>query len=571
MEEKKLTGYPSIDKPWLKYYSDEAINAPLPECTIYEYVLDRNQDNLSRTAISYYGTNISYRKLFRQIDSVASALEQIGVVAGDIVTICMINSPETVTLLLALNKIGATANMIFGAGSIEEIESQIRESKSKIVFTLDVFQDKFINIDDTHVEIIIVCGMTQAMSLSTRIGAKLMKGIKNSSIPRDKRFISWKTFLQNSVGKSTTVSNPESPAVITYTGGTTGGSKGVILSNRAIIAVVHQYIISEKSLKRDSTWAQLLPLFIAYGVTCSLLIPLAVGMKLIVRLPMSESIAYICKRFHPNHVIYGPAYWEALADTNKKLDLSCLCAPISGGDMLHTATEEKINNYLKHCDCRYPIMNGYGMTEVGAAVCVNMTGMYKLGSVGIPFPQNILSAFDVDNGNELPYGKEGEICIYTPSTMLGYINELSETANILRMHEDGKLWVHTGDLGYVDEDGFVYIKGRLKRYMLRITNGIHKKVFSSFVEKVIMQHPKVRSCVVVPMGDSNEHQVPVAFLIPKGEVEPTDVLMSEIKEFCDTELDEYHQPIKYYWIEKIPLTKVGKVDYKMLEKEAEKE
>ena len=572
MEEKKQTGYPSVDKPWLKYYTEEEINAKIPECTMYEYIRSRNKDNLSRVAINYYGTNMTYGQLFTQIDTVASALQRIGVSAGDVVTICMINSPETVSLLFALNKIGATANMVFGASPAEEIQAQAQESQSKIVFTLDAFQDKFLNIiDNTGIKTVVVCGITQAMSLPMRIGARLFKGIKTLPFPQDKRFISWKAFLTNSNGSSVTVSAPDTPAVITYTGGTTGGSKGVLLSNRAILAVAHQYSVSEKSLKRESTWAQLLPLFIAYGVTCSLLIPLAVGMKLIVRLPMSESIADICKKYKPNHIIYGPAYWDTLANSKKKLDLAHLYAPISGGDMLHSATEEKINRYLAKSGCSYPIMNGYGMTEVGAAVCVNMTGKYKAGSVGIPFPQNILSAFDVDTGNELSYGEEGEICICTPSTMLGYINNPEETANILRKHENGKLWVHTGDLGYIDKDGFVYIKGRLKRYMLRIGDGLHKKVFSLFIEKVIMQHPKVRNCVVVSRDDPNEHQVPVAFILPEEDAEPTDALMREIMEYCNAELDKYDRPVKCCWVEKIPLTKVGKVDYRALEKEAEKE
>ena len=570
MEEKKLTGYPSIDKPWLKYYSEEEKTACLPACTMYEYVLNRNQDNMSSTAINYYGSNITYGQLFRQIDTVASALENIGVQSGDIVTVCMINSPEVVGLIFALNKIGATANMVFGASPVEEIREQVQQAGSKIVFTLDVFQEKFLQIfDDTSVETIVVCGMTQAMSVPMQIGARLFKGMKRILLPNDKRFLSWKHFLKKSNGISVNVSNADAPAVITYTGGTTGGSKGVLLSNKAILAVAHQYILSEKSLKRESTWAQLLPLFIAYGITCSLLIPLAVGMKLIVRLPMSEPLVEVCKKFKPNHIIYGPAYWEALADTRDKLDLSYLNAPISGGDKLHSATEEKINHYLAESGCTYPIMNGYGMTEVGAAVSVNMTGMYKAGSVGIPFVQNTISAFDVDTCKELPYGEEGEICICTPSTMLGYLNNPEETANILRRHEDGLLWIHSGDLGHIDEDGFVHINGRLKRYMLRIGDGLHKKVFALYIEKIVLQHPKVRNCVVVPMNDIQEHQVPVAFILPEKNIESTDSLMNEISAYCKKELDKYHRPAKYYFIDKVPLTKVGKVDYRSLEKLAE--
>lgn len=197
MEEKKLAGYPSVDRPWLKYYSEEAINAKNPECSMYEYIRSRNADNMSRMAINYYGTNMTYGQLFKQIDAVASALEQVGVLAGDVVTVCMINSPETVSLLFALNKIGATANMVFGASPAEEIQMQVQESQSKIVFTLDTFQEKFLNIiDNTDIKTVVVCGMTQAMSLLMRIGARLFKGIKPLPIPKDKRFVPWSSFLK---------------------------------------------------------------------------------------------------------------------------------------------------------------------------------------------------------------------------------------------------------------------------------------------------------------------------------------------------------------------------------------
>ena len=572
MEGKKLTGYPSIDKPWLKYYSEEAINAPLPECTMYEYVWNRNQDNLKRSAIIYYGTNMTYGQFFDKVSMVASALEQIGVKAGDMVTVCMINSPETVCLTFALNKIGATANMVYGASTPEEIRKEVTDVHSRVVFTLDLFQNKFAEIiDQTEVETVVISTMTQSMSVGMQIGARLFKGMKSISLPVDKRFVSWKAFLKHSNGKSATAHTPDATAIITYTGGTTGGSKGVLLSNKAVIAVAQQYIDGESSLKRESTWAQVLPLFIAYGVTCSMLIPMAVGMTLIVRIPMSESIADICKKFKPNHIIYGPAYWEAFADSEEDIDVSYLLAPISGGDTIHGVTEDKINKYFKDHGSEYPIMNGYGMTEVGAAVSVNMTGAYRARSIGIPFAHNIISAFDVDTGEELPYGVDGELCIHTPSAMLGYINQPEETANIMRRHKDGLVWVHTGDLGHVDEDGFVYISGRLKRFMLHISDGLQKKVFSLDVERVLLQHPAVKNSVVVPINDPVHNQVPVAFILPKKDVTPTAELLEEIKQFCTENIDQYHQPVRYSYLEKVPLTKVGKVDYRALEKEAAKE
>lgn len=569
--ENNMTGFPSIDKPWLKYYSQEVIDTPLPECTIYEHIFNNNQDNLDRTALVYYGTKISYRKMFQEISYMASTLEDKGVKEGDIVTVCMINSPETIYLIFALSKIGAVANMVYGSSTSEELKKYILDVKSKIVVTLDLFQDKFAQIaNETQLEKVIVARSTGSMSPTNQLGARLFKGIKPIPLPDDSRFITWKKFFETKKESKRTCHDADAPAIITYTGGTTGGSKGAILSNKAIIAVAQQYIIGERELRRESKWMQVLPLFIAYGVTCSLMIPLTIGMTLIVRIPMSESIVDLYKKFKPNHIMYGPAYWEAFADANENLDLSNLIAPITGGDTLHVATESKINDYLKRHGSPYLLMNGYGMTEVGAAVSVNYKYAHKFGSVGMPFVKNVIAAFDTETGQELRYGERGEICIQTPSMMLGYVNNLEETNNIIKEHEDGKLWVHSGDLGYITEDGFVHISGRLKRYMMYIANGLHKKIFSLDIEKVLLEHPYVDNCAVVPIADNVTFQKPVAFIILKKNILHDKNLKNEFQSYTVKNLQEEYRPIKFIFTNKFPLTKVGKVDYLALEKMAEK-
>ena len=570
MKKKTLTGYPSIDKPWLKYYSQEVIDAPLPECTIYEHIFNNNQDNLDRIALVYYGTKISYRQMFQEISYIAGTLEDNGIREGDIVTVCMVNSPETIYLIFALSKIGAVANMVYGSSTSEELKKYILDVKSKIVFTLDLFQDKFAQIaDETQLEKVVVAGSTDSMSLTNQIGAKLFKGIKSIPLPDDSRFITWKKFFVNKRGNKRICHNADAPAVITYTGGTTGGSKGAILSNKAIIAVAQQYIIGEQELRRESKWMQVLPLFIAYGVTCSLMIPLTVGMTVIVRMP-SGPIAEFYKKFKPNHIVYGPAYWEAFADANEDLDLSNLIAPISGGDTLHAVTETKINDYLKKHGSPYLIMNGYGMTEVGAAVSVNYKYAHEFGSVGMPFVKNVIAAFDTETGQELRYGERGEICIQTPSMMLGYVNNPEETNKIIRKHEDGKLWVHAGDLGYITEKGFVHISGRLKRYLLYYAEGINKKVFSLDIEKVLLEHPYVDNCAVVPIADSVTFQKPVAFIILKKDVPHEVNIENEFTTYAEKNLQDGYKPVKYIFVDRFPLTKVGKVDYLHLEIEAAK-
>ena len=564
-----MTGYPSIDRPWLKFYTEEAIKTPLPECTIYERITNCNADNLGKIALNYYGNNYTYKAFFEAIDQAASALEGLGVRQNDIVTVCMINTPETIVLMFALNKIGAIANMVYGADAPAEIKRNINNAGSAYVFVLDIFQEKILSIlGDTQVKKVIAANLVQGMSLANIIGAAVLKKMKPLPVPNDGRFMSWKQFLKLGNGNSSTSHDPEAPAFITYTGGTTGGSKGVLLSNKAVIAVAQQYIIGERNLSRKSKWIQVLPLFIAYGVTCSLMIPLTVGMTLIVRIPMADSIAQLCKKFKPNHVMYGPAFWEAFADDNEELDLSYFISPISGGDTLSEKVERKINAYIEKCGSPYKLMNGYGMTEVGAAVSVNYRHAYEFGSVGAPFVKDIVSAFDVETGDELPIGQEGEICINAPSTMIGYLNDPDETDNILRRHKDGLLWVHSGDLGYISENGFIHISGRLKRYMLCIANGVQKKVFSLDIEKVLLKHPEVEKCAVVPIDDETVNQAPVAFIVLSDLNADQSAAEAALSEYAEQNLESVCRPRKYFFVPKYPLTKVGKVDYRALERMA---
>lgn len=563
------TGYPSIDRPWLKYYSEKDINTPLPDCTMYELIYRNNQDNLDRVAMNYYGAEITYKKFFAEISLVSGALERLGIEQGNTVTIAMINSPETIYLLFALNKLGATANMVYGSSTPEELKKYLIDAGSTVVFTLDMFQEKFEAIaEDANLRHIVVTNLTQSMPLVMRLGGQYLKGMKPKRLPQNSKFLSWKQFSKMKHDSETVSHDAEAPAIITYTGGTTGGSKGAILSSKAVNAVAQQYIIGEQDLRRDRTWAQVLPLFIAYGVTCSLMIPLTVGMTLLVRIPMSESIADMCKKFRPNHIMYGPAYWEAFADEDANLDLSYFVAPITGGDTLRASAESKINAYLQKHNSPYLLMNGYGMTEVGAAVSVNYRQAHEFGSVGAPFVHNIVSAFDPDSGKELPCGQEGEICICTPSTMSGYVNNPEETANILRRHEDGKIWVHSGDLGYISKDGFIHISGRLKRYILCIANGIHKKVFSLDVERALLEHPKIENCAVVPVDHTEQYQAPVAFVILKKGVVADAEMETDLKSYSEETLEEVYRPLRYFFVEKFPLTKVGKVDYLTLERTA---
>ena len=564
------TGYPSQDKPWLKYYSEEAVKAPLPNYTMYEYIYKQNQDNLKRIAMNYYGADTTYEKMFERIDQMAGCLQAAGISEGEIVTICMINGPDTVCLLFALNKIGAIANMVYGADTPATLKRHLMDAKSTVVFTLDMFQEKFASIaDEANLKRIIVTNITAEMAPMTRIAAQWFKKMKPKALPEDTRFCTWKKFFEKKKVPARTCHDGETPAVITYTGGTTGGSKGVLLSSKAVNVVAQQYIASEHNYSRNHHWMQTLPLFIAYGVTCSMLLPLAIGMTQIIRIPMADSLNYICKKFKPNYLLTGPAYWEKFADDNEDIDLSFLTAVLSGGDILRQSVEKKINDYIHRHGSDVTIMNGYAMTEVAAGGTLNYPWAYRSGSVGIPTVKSVIAAFDPDTGEEMPYGEEGELCFASPSMMIGYVNNETETKKIMCSHIDRTIWVHSGDLGYVDKDGFIFVSGRLKRYFAYAHNGVHHKVFSIDIEKSLAEHPAVDNCAVVPVADEKSLQAAVAYIIIDNNYKKQTDLSTILTQYCREKLPIEQRPVKYYFVDSFPLTKIGKVDYRALEKMAE--
>ena len=480
-------------------------------------------------------------------------------------SICMLNSLETVYLMFALNKIGAISNLLYAMDGDKEIIAHINDTDTKYLFTLDIFSERIHSIiDNTNIVNVFVANLTQSMPFFTRMAARKLKKMNPLPLPTDKRFVSWDDFLAKKLKTSFICEDADAPAAICYTGGTTGGSKGVVMSNRCIVSVAQQYILRGVKLSRSSKWIQILPLFIAYGVTCSLQIPMMVGMNVILRITGSEPISKLMK-LKPQYIMYGPAFWERLADENKNITFTTFEEGISGGDRLSEPVEEKINKYLFEHGSKNPVFNGYGMSEVGAAVSVNFEGAHELGSVGIPFVKTVISAFDIETGEELPVGSEGEICILTPSVMTEYLNNPEETANIIRKHADGKEWVHSGDLGYISPDGFLHISGRLKRYILVKYNQIYKKVFSLDIEKVLLKHPAVNNCAVVPMEHPEMEQAVRAFIILKKGFALTEQLKADIEEYCEQNLDKVYRPVCYEFVESFPLTKVGKIDYKALE------
>ena len=570
--EKKVTGYPSIDKPWLKYYTEEAINATLPECTIYEYLWESNKDYQSNVALNYFDRKITYGEVFENIDKATRSYSALGLKSGDIVTVCAVTIPETIYSFYGLNRLGVICNMVDPRTSEEGIREYIKEVNSKIVITIDVAYAKIVeSIKGTAVEKIVVISPADSLPQPKKF---LFKAFKATKIPNDNLHIKWNDLVVNGKDNESVIITYQknTPCVIVHTGGTTGIPKGVMLSNDNLNTSAFQAIKSGFDFQRNHTWLNIMPPFIAYGVGNGLHLPLIVGMEVILIPSFNPNeFADLLNKYHPNHMVGVPSHYGNIIHNPKmqNKDLSYIIAPTVGGDAMDISLEKETNEFLAKHNCSYPACKGYGMSEVAAGVSIcSSHDVNKIGSVGIPLTHTTMAIFDITTGKELPYNQEGEICMTGPNTMVGYYNNETETNNVIKKHDDGLMWVHSGDIGYIDEDGFVFIKDRIKRVIIR-HDGF--KVFPSLIEKTVDTNDNVVSNCAVGIADTSHSQgkLPIVFAVLKDGCN-ADTVKKELFELCQKELPEYVQPVDFVFIDKMPLTPIGKVDYRALEKEAEK-
>lgn len=572
MEEKKLTGYPSIDKPWLKHYSEEAIHASIPECTIYEYIWNRNKECLDKPALNYFDKRITYRQMFSCIDRAAKAFSAIGVQQGELVSICMLTMPETTYTIYALNKLGAICNLIEPRTNAELIKDRINATHSRVLVVVDVFLPKIMQIvDKTQLEQIIVVPLAESMSLAYKVGFSCTKGRKIPGIPADKRFRYWNAFIKSGTDQDfvTAPYQKDTPAAIIYTGGTTGIPKGALLSNDGMVTMAAHSKYTAPRLWEGNRFLGIMPPFIAYGLVFGQFIPFCAGSET-VQIPVFDPKKFdeLVLKYKPNHVIGVPSFFEMLADSKKvrKKKLDFLLCAITGGDKLLEGTETHINQFFADHGCKHRIMKGYGMTEMGSAATFTSADETNLpGSVGIPGHCINVKIIDPASGEELTYGQQGEICLCGKTMMLGYYNNDAETKKVMHTHQDGSTWIHSGDIGYVNEDGVVFIVDRIKRMIIRPDG---HNVWPSQIEEVAMRHPAVKDCAVVgmPNPENENGKIPTAFIVVEDSHEANDALIEDIDCFSKVYLPERDVAMAYRFVDQLPLTLIGKVDYRALEK-----
>lgn len=557
---------PSQQKPWLKYYSKEALEQPFPHHTIYSYLKELNKNDLNSTAIDYYGKKISHREFLTRIDETANAFAAMGVKAGDLVSFLSVGLPETISAIYALSKIGATANMIDPRMDKNTIRKMIKNSGSAITIMVDIAFPKIKDfVNELNQKHIVVQSPARSLPFIKRIAMNLAS---KADIPFDNLLINWDTFV--AAGKGTTaVEAPyvgDATVAITHTGGTTGFPKGVMLTNDSMNAVSLNFQYAGLDVSRGQRFLGIIPVFTSYGMVCGMHMPLTLGLELS-PIPkfVPDQFGKLVKQFRPNHMISTPAFYELMMDSKemKDFDLSFLITMGSGGDTMNEGLEKKLDDFMKSHNIRYPLAQGYGMSEVSAAASFCVNEIFKKKSVGIPSITTTIAVFEPETGEELGYNQLGEICITGPSMMKGYYRKPEETAFVMRKHDDGLVWVHSGDIGYMDEDGFVYIKGRTKRMITRFDG---HKVFPVNIEGMVTEHDDVRNCCVIGVNDRGHSQGQYPLVVV--ELDPSAdraAVCKAIFDQCQEELEERGKPVAVLPIETIPLTGSGKVHYRDIE------
>ena len=559
----------SVKAPWIKNLGGVPAHLEYFQGSMYDKVAQIAVNYPNYIAYDFMGGKVKYKDFIRKVDECARALAAIGVKEGERVTICMPNAPQAVIMFYAVNKVGAVANMVHPLSSEKEIEFYLKESASAVCITLDRFYGKFENIrGNVPLRSLILTSVKDVLSPVKRKGYYLAAGRKIKKVPANAEIVWWEKFLRDGAdyhGPYHVVRKSEDPAVILYSGGTTGTTKGILLSNMNFNALSQQIIATNPMFKPGDKMLAVMPIFHGFGLGVCIHSMLSSGGRcLLIPRFNPQSYAKLLKKHKPNFIAGVPTLYEALLrlKTLNRVDLSCLKGVFSGGDSLSIELKKRFDAFLKEHNATIPVREGYGTTECVTASCLTPSHWAKEGSIGLPFPDTFYKIVKPGTEEEVPYGEEGEICLAGPTVMMEYINNPEETANTLRRHADGLTWVHTGDLGMMDEDGFIYFRQRIKRMI--VTSGYN--VYPSQIENVLDAHEYVHMSCVIGVPDPLKMQKVVAFVVLKPGLKVSQEEAKEaILEHCSKYVAKYAMPADIQFRDDMPKTQVGKVAYRILE------
>ena len=570
--ENKIT-FPVPEKvkaPWLSHRGDLPETLEYSSGTMYEKVKDIAEKYPNKIAFDFMGKSTPYKILLKRIEACAKSLRTIGVREGDRITIAMPNCPQAIYMLYAVNRVGAVANMIHPLSAEKEIEEYLNISHSTTIVTLDQFYGKIEAIrKNTELRNVIIAKIKDELSRPIKAGYMVTTGRKIEPIPKDAPIISWKQFLN--LGRSTfpdyrVERSAGDPAVILYSGGTTGKTKGIVLTNLNFNALSEQVIAANPMFHPGDKMLAAMPLFHGFGLGVCIHTMLSQGGRcILVPRFTAKSYAKLITKNKCNFIAGVPTLYEALLrlPSMKNADLSSLKGVFSGGDSLSVELKKKFDRFLYDRGATVQIREGYGTTECVTASCLTPPTQTREGSIGIPFPDTYYKIVKPGTDEELPYGEEGEMLIAGPSVMKEYMDMPEETAETLRLHDDGLKWVYTGDLGFMDEDGYIYFRGRIKRMI--ITSGYN--VYPAQLENIFDAHEKVHMSCVIGVPDELKMQKVKAFIMLKEGVPQNDDTKLELFDYARKHIAKYAMPYDIEFRSELPTTLVGKVAYRQLEEE----
>ena len=565
----------ALSAPWLNFYGDMPKTIQYPHKTIFEMIQDAARKHPNNVAYEFQGKQTTYKEFIARIELTAKSLMAMGIKKGDRVTVCMPNTPQGVDMFYACNRIGAIANMIHPLSAPGEIAFYLNFSHSKLILTVDMFYYK---VAQTLPELkepckIIVARIQDELPPVLKVGFALTKARKIKNPPaKSDNYIWWNDFIARGRASKTPLPRDlgryDEGCAILYSGGTTGTTKGILLSNLNFNALALQTIAASGYYPNISGMKMLsvMPLFHGFGLGIGIHTALVGGATCILVPQFNVKIyADLLMKKKPNLIPGVPTLFEALlrAEKLENADLSFLRGVFSGGDSLSIELKKKVDAFLTAHNSPVQIREGYGTTECVTASCLTPFNMYREGSIGIPFPDTYYKIVKPGTTEEVAPNMDGEICISGPTVMLGYVDNPEETADTLRRHADGRIWLHTGDLGFMDRDGFVYFRQRIKRMI--ITSGYN--VYPSQIENIIDSHEKVLLSCVIGVKDPYKMQKVKAFVVLRPGYEPSDEVKQEILEYCKGHIAKYAMPYDIEFRAELPKTLVGKVAYRVLEEE----
>lgn len=558
----------SASAPWRAFYGSTPVSLDYPSLTMYQ-LLERNARQYPKnTAYVFMGKETTYCAFLDRIEAAAKGLTHLGIGRGDRVTICMPNSPQALDCFYALNRIGAIPSMIHPLSAPMEIAFYLEVSRSKAILTLDQFYEKVAQV--AHDCKILIAQIQDELPFPLNLLYPMTKGAR--AIPKLPKsgYMLWKDMV--AAGKDTALpedtGKAEDCGAILYSGGTTGTSKGIMLSNLNFNALGMQTIAASGfGTVAGMKMLSVMPIFHGFGLGIGIHTALIGGATCILLPQFSiKTYADTLIKQKPNIIPGVPTLFEALlrAESLQNADLSFLKGIFSGGDSLSPELKKKVDQFLKEHNCSEQIREGYGTTECVTASCLTPKDYARSGSIGVPFPDVYYKVVTPGTTEEADANIEGEICVSGPTVMLGYMDNPQETASTLRSHGDGRIWLHTGDLGRMDSDGFIYFRQRIKRMI--ITSGYN--VYPSQLENIIDSHEKVLLSCVIGIKDDYRGQKVKAFVVPMPGIEPTEELRQELFAYCQKHFAKYAMPREIEFRTELPKTLVGKVAYRVLEEEA---